>query len=99
MSNLNNDELEFIFGRRSIRVYAPGEVSDGTVTRLLEAAMAAPSAMIKDPWRFVIVRSPPALNRLAGALPGGRMLSTAALAIVVCGDLETAFEQNLSYLL
>ncbi len=27
------------------------------------------------------------------------MLSTAALALVVCGDLEAAFEQNVGYLL
>jgi nitroreductase len=99
MSNLNSDKIQFIFGRRSIRVYAPGEVSDETVTRLLEAAMAAPSAMTKDPWRFIVVRNPQTLGRMAGALPGGKMLSTATLGIVVCGDLEAAFEKNLSYLL
>ena len=61
--------------------------------------MAAPSAMTKDPWRFVVVRKPVTLTRLAQVLPGGKMLSTAAVAILVCGDLEAAFEQQLSYLL
>jgi nitroreductase len=69
------------------------------VTKLLEAAMAAPSAMAKDPWRFVVVREPRMLAEMATALPGGAMLSTAACAIVVCGDLDAAFGQQLSFLL
>jgi nitroreductase len=93
------DPLNLIFGRRSIRVYAPGDIDDPTITRLLEAAMAAPSAMTKDPWRFVVVRDRAALTRMVGILPGGKMLATAAAAIVVCGDTEAAFERHLSYLL
>ena len=90
---------DFILGRRSIRVYSPGDVSEAAVTKLLEAAMAAPSAMTKDPWRFVVVRDKATLSKLAALLPGAAMLSAAALAIVVCGDLEAAFERQLSYLL
>ncbi len=99
MSLTSGDKLDLIFGRRSVRVYAPGEVSDAAVTRLLEAAMAAPSAMTKDPWRFVVVRQQPTLVQMAAALPGGKMLATASLAIVVCGDLETVFERQISFLL
>src|SRR5438477_934590 len=99
MTQENYDNLAFIFGRRSIRIYAPGEISDQTVTKLLEAAMAAPSAMTKDPWRFVVVRQPVTLASLAEALPGGKMLSTATLAILVGGDLDAAFERQLSFLL
>jgi len=61
--------------------------------------MAAPSAMTKDPWRFVTVRDRQTLARLAALHPGAAMLSTAAMAIVACGDLEAAFERNISYLL
>ena len=94
-----NDNLGFIFGRRSIRVYSPGEISDQAVTSMLEAAMAAPSAMTKDPWRFVVVRQASVLRILSDALPGGKMLATATLAIAVCGDLDAAFERQLSFLL
>lgn len=66
---------------------------------MLEAAMAAPSAMTKDPWRFVVIRQPQTLARLAATLPGGKMLSAASLAITVCGDLDAALERELSYLL
>lgn len=91
--------LGFIFGRRSIRAFAPGEVSDALVQKLLEAAMAAPSAVARDPWRFVVVRDRQALARIAQALPHGQMLTSAALGIVVCGDLEAAHDQQLGYLL
>jgi nitroreductase len=95
----SDEKLSLLFGRRSIRVYSPGTIDENVVTKLLGAAMAAPSAMTKDPWRFVVVRKAPALAALAEALPGGKMLSTAALAIVVCGDQEAAFERHVSFLL
>ena len=94
-----DEQLALIFGRRSIRIYSPGDLSESILTTLLETAMAAPSAMTKDPWRFVVVRDKQTLANLASALPGGKMLATAAAAIVVCGDLELAFERQLSYLL
>jgi nitroreductase len=99
MSTTTNNNLDFIFGRRSIRVYSPGEISESTVNTLLEAAMAAPSAMTKDPWRFVVVRQPAPHAALSQALPGGKMLATATLAIAVCGDQDAALERQLSFLL
>ena len=91
--------LDFIFSRRSIRVYQPKAVGDDTVRLLLEAAMAAPAAVAKDPWRFVVIRSKQMLTEVANALPNGKMLPSAALGIVVCGDLDAAHDGQLSYLL
>jgi nitroreductase len=99
MSTSTPDNLSFIFGRRSIRVYSPGEIDQSTVTRLLEAAMAAPSAMTKDPWRFVVVREHQTLSKLATTLAGGKMLTTANVGIVVCGDMDAVFDRQLSFLL
>jgi nitroreductase len=99
MTARNLERLSWIFGRRSIRLYAPGSIKEDDVTLLLQAAMAAPSAMTKDPWRFIVIRQPHKLAELAAILPGGKMLSTAALALVVCGDLDVAFERQLSFLL
>jgi nitroreductase len=99
MTTTSNDQLGFIFGRRSVRIYSPGEISPSIVTRLLEAAMAAPSAMAKDPWRFVVIREPHMLTKLAGVLAGGKMLAGATIGIMVCGDLDAALEQHWSFLL
>jgi len=91
--------LSLLFGRRSVRVYRSGQIEEATIQTLLEAAMAAPSAVAKDPWRFVVVRSRPMLTAVADVLPNGRMLATAAAGIVVCGDLDAAHDRQLSYLL
>ena len=94
-----DEKLRFIFERRSIRVYAPGEVSDEQVQKLLAAAMAAPSAAAKYPWRFVVVRNRQTLSRIAAVLTYGQMLASAALGIAVCGDVEMAHDRQISYLL
>jgi len=93
------ESFSFLLGRRSIRVYTPGAVSDESVKTLLEAAMAAPSEVAKDPWRFVVVRDKAVLKRITGALPNGQMLASAALGIAVCGDLDAAHDRQLSYML
>ena len=94
-----DEKLGFIFGRRSIRVYVPGEVSEEQLQTLLAAAMAAPSAAGKNPWHFLVVRNRRTLLRMATALPHGQMLATATLGIAVCGDMEVAHDNQLSYLL
>lgn len=97
---MNTDHrLDFIFGRRSVRVFVPGNVSDEMVHQLLAAAMAAPSAVAKDPWRFVVIRNRATLSALAGVLSNGEMLKTAGVAIAVCGDIDAAHDRQLSYLL
>jgi nitroreductase len=99
MTTRLNPKLSLLFGRRSIRKYQAALVSDEMVADLLAAAMAAPSACAKDPWRFVVVRNRILLEAIASALPNGKMLAHAAVGIVVCGDLSAAHAGELSYLL
>lgn len=99
MNTRLEEKLSFIYGRRSIRAYQDTPVSDELVTELLRAAMAAPSAAAKDPWRFVVVRNRATLHLLADALRHGRMLAHAPVGIAVCGDLGAAHAGELSYLL
>jgi len=95
-----NPKLHLLFARRSVRAYrGDHEIPPGLVGDLLEAAMAAPSACAKDPWRFLVVRERHRLATMAAGLPNGQMLPQAALAIVLCGDLQAAHNNELSYLL
>ena len=94
-----NKQLEFLFRRRSVRRYADADVPETMVRDLLEAAMAAPSAVAKDPWEFLVVRESATLGRIAEALPNGKMLADAPLGFVVCGDINRAHGSELSYLL
>ena len=99
MSPLAAERLAPLVGRRSIRRYEDRPLDDATVQALLEAAMAAPSAVAKDPWRFVVVQDKAMLARLAAGLRNGRFLADAGLGIVVCGDLSAAHDQQESYML
>jgi len=92
-------KLDFIFGRRSIRSYESGDVTDAAITSILEAGMAAPSAVGRDPWRFVVVRNPATRQRLVEKMPNAPMLLQTPVGIIVCGDIKAAHDEQLSYLL
>lgn len=94
-----NPLLSFIYTRRSVRRYRDEAVPEALVHDLLEAAMAAPSAVAKDPWRFVVVRERAQLAAIAVGLPNGKMLAEAGVGLVVCGDTEAAHDRQLAYLL
>lgn len=77
-----------LYGRRSIRRYqADRPVEPAKITRLLQAAMAAPSACNLQPWEFVVVSDAETVARIKQSIPqhGGY---NAPLVIVVCGCAE-----------
>ena len=51
--------------RRSVRRFTPEAPPRALLERLLEAAVTAPSASNKQPWRFVVVTSPSRIAALA----------------------------------
>lgn len=65
--------LDVIMTRTSIRAYRDCPVGADTVELLLRAAMAAPSAVNRQPWAFVVVDDRELLRELAGALPFAKM--------------------------
>ena len=81
-----NTHTDWILQRRSIRKYTSESIDDSTITSLLKAAMAAPSASNRTPWHFVVIKDREQLNSLADAHPYGKMLYDAPLCIAVCGD-------------
>ena len=52
-----NTVYQVIASRRDMRHFAGGEVSSSILNRILEAAHAAPSVGLMQPWRFVRVTS------------------------------------------
>ena len=94
-----NQMLDFIFSRRSVRKYEDREVPDDMIRDLLEAGMAAPSAVAKDPWHFIVLKNRETINKLADVLPHGQMLRQATAAFVVCGDITQAHGELESYML
>jgi len=82
------DTLEAIHTRRSIRQYQEKPVPEELITRLLAAAMAAPSARNQQPWEYIVVNDKTLLAKIPTANPFAKMASEAPLAILVCGNLN-----------
>ncbi|MBQ9491668.1 MAG: tRNA (guanosine(37)-N1)-methyltransferase TrmD [Firmicutes bacterium] len=85
---MEENKMDMIFSRRSIRKYKNQEISDEQLELLLRAGMAAPSAMNSQNWEFIIIKNREHLIELSKLNPYHQMLKDAALAIVVCGDLN-----------
>lgn len=77
---------EVVAKRRSVRHYNTKlTVTEADVRALLEAAVTAPTAGNIQPWRFVVVRTAAARERLAAAM-GQKWATAAPVVIVVCVD-------------
>ena len=76
--------LDVIVSRKSVRSYTDQPVSDEQVETMLRAAMAAPTGMNVQPWRFVVVRDQAVKEKLAG--PRGGMIAQAPVVFVICGE-------------
>lgn len=50
--------------------------------------MYAPSARDLRSWHFYVIRKPEILQQLSEVIPHGKMLTDAAAAILVCGNLN-----------
>lgn len=84
--------LNNIATRVSVRSYLDKPIEEAKIEQLLRAGMAAPTAMNKQPWHFVVITERTQLEALAGSNPHAGMLAKAPLAIAVCGDMNKAIE-------
>ncbi len=77
------DVLEAIKGRRSIRKYKKLPISEEQVTQILEAGRWAPSRGNSQPWKFITLKNVQGRTDLAEAIPTGKFMAEAPLAIAV----------------
>jgi len=78
--------LEAIYQRRSIRKYQEKKVGRETLVELVKAGAAAPSAMNRQPWHFIIIDDPQDMDGLRKIMKFGRY--NAPAAIIVCGNMK-----------
>lgn len=81
-----NATVETIMARTSVRDFNSKAVSKATIDTLLRAGMAAPTAMNRQPWHFVVVQDKEKLAAIEQY--------PSPLAIVVCMDTEKTGEKN-----
>ena len=85
------ETLECIKARASVRSFRPEPVPEELVSKILEAAVNAPSAGNVQDWEFVVVRERSRKKALSEAAYGQGFVSQAPVVIVVCSDLERIF--------
>ena len=86
--SIEMDLVDIINSRRSIRKYHDKNVSEDLVTKLLMAAMSAPSAGNQQPWEFIIIRNRNILDKIPEIHKAAKMIKEASVGILVCGNLE-----------
>ena len=91
-SDMSEAVLDAILTRTSVRSYEEKFIEKEKIEKLLRAGMAAPSAVNKQPWHFVVVTDRNQLESLSEANPYAAMVAKAPLAIVVCGDMNKTLE-------
>lgn len=83
--------LDNIATRASVRQFTDQPVEASVMEQILRAGMAAPSAVNKQPWAFVVITEPEQLAALNEVHPYAN-LKTATAAVIVCGDMDKALE-------
>lgn len=68
-----------ILQRTSVRSYEDRPVEKEKIEKLLRAGMAAPTAVNKQPWHFIVVTDKNQLEKLAEANPNAGMAAKAPL--------------------
>ena len=66
---VRNDVLDVQLAHRSVRTFAPGEVSEDQLRALVAAAQSAPTSSNLQPWSVVAVRDPERKARLPPSRP------------------------------
>lgn len=91
VKEVEKSTVEDIMSRSSVRSYTERKVEKATVDTLLRAAMAAPTAGNKQPWRFVVVDERAKLDSIASKYNSMTMAAEASLAVVMCGEPAATF--------
>ena len=85
--------MDLVKQRASCRAYKPDPVSSDIIDRILEAAMQAPSACNRQPWRFAVVTTPDLRAQVVedGFLPGLHMQWAANAPVLLALGIKKSF--------
>lgn len=89
--SVQKSTIDDIMTRTSVRSYSGRQVEPEKIDTLLRAAMAAPTAGNKQPWRFVVINDKAILQSISDNFNTMTMARDASVAIVMCGDTSATF--------
>ncbi len=99
---INNETMQSILARRSYRVFDSKPIDDEALETIVTAGLYAPTGMNRQPWHFIVVKSPEMMEKIsaarkalplppgvpAGARAMGDPMRNAPVLIFVCGNAE-----------
>ena len=92
------DTLHNIFTRSSIRRFADRPIPEEVLHEILRAGMSGPTCVNARDWAFVLTTDKQKLTQMADANGSpAAPLKRAAAGILICGDLERAFQPAPDY--
>jgi len=80
--------LEVIYSRRSVRKFTAEPIPDALLSKVVEAALQAPSGGNVQPWAFLVVREPSRMRQLRALAPG--IIGKPTAVVVICLDKKRA---------
>ncbi len=80
--------LEAIYSRRSVRKFTAESIPDALLSRVIEAALQAPSGGNVQPWAFLVIQEPPRLRQLRALAPG--IIGKPTTVVAICLDRRRA---------
>ncbi len=89
-SEIEKDTFSVIHSRKSVKSFTGASVSIENLDKIIRAGMAAPTAVNKQPWSFVVVTERKQLDALAAGLSNARGINKAGAVIIVCAEPEKA---------
>lgn len=91
---IQNNVIETILSRRSVRKYCGGPVSEDEISAMLECARFAPSGLNNQPWRFIVVENKEIGRQLSTLTHYSDIIVSAPLLIAVFLDTASSYHRE-----
>ncbi len=94
MALKQNEFIEFIKERKSVRSFIYKKITKEVILEIIEAGRWAPSGKNSQPWRVCIVIHPTVKRMLSELTKYGGIIEDAYVDLVIFLDLERAYERT-----
>ncbi len=91
---IQNETVDIILSRRSVRQYLSDPISKDTLSTLLECARFAPSGLNNQPWRFAVIEENSVKQQLSTLTHSSHIIDSAPSLIAVFLDTASAYHRE-----
>ena len=85
------DAFEAVRTVLAVRAYADKPVPEAALRRILESAHLTASSQNGQPWHFIAIQNKESLKRLGEAIPSGRYIAQAPVAVAVAVSRDSPY--------